>query len=80
MVLSLGLRFAVLRLFAEQVGIVVMDEPTAGLDNRNRGYLAEAFDCLRRWSRSAGYQIIVVTHDEELKDSFDQVLSLPVSG
>jgi DNA repair exonuclease SbcCD ATPase subunit len=62
-------------IWAQDPGILALDEPTANLDYDNRQYLAEALQQLT--SRVRGNrQIFIVTHDLGLRTAFDQVITL----
>ena len=56
--------------------MLVLDEPTAGLDTHNLGCLTEVLDNLRGLTKKQGRQIIMVTHDERLERVFDRVIRL----
>jgi DNA repair exonuclease SbcCD ATPase subunit len=71
--LALPFRLQVNSLFAAQVGMLVLDEPTAGLDAANVEAVIQMFDQLRGMAKSRGFQIIVITHERELERAFDQV-------
>jgi DNA repair exonuclease SbcCD ATPase subunit len=77
---SLAFRVKVNAMFASDVGLLVLDEPTAGVDEVNITCLERAFTKLRELSSSAGLQVIVVTHEQRLAPLFDHVheLSPPV--
>ena len=70
-VLSIVFRFAINQLFASQVGIIVLDEPTAYLDEDNVGYVASIVDQMHRVESETGLQIIMNTHEKALVSSFD---------
>lgn len=74
--LALSFRLAVSSLFASQVGMMILDEPTDGLDADNRRLAAEVFGRLGGIARSRGYQIVVITHDDLLASAFDQIFEL----
>lgn len=74
--LALAIRWAVHDLSAATLGMLVLDEPTAGLDEANLSYLREALPQLGAEARSRGLQVIVVTHEAFLKPVFDQVIEL----
>ena len=63
-VLSFGLRrkVAVAAVFAMQTAVLVLDEPTAGLDARHTAALMERIEA----RRAGGATIIVITHDMAL--------------
>ena len=67
-------RLTVNSTFASQMGIMVLDEPTDGLDYDNRVLAADVFMRLGDRAKRNGYQIIVVTHDEVLERCFDQII------
>lgn len=56
-------------------GLIILDEPGAGLDEQRRRWLPEAINGL-----DVVEQVIVVTHMEELKGSTNQVISLIPQG
>lgn len=74
-ILAIAFWDAVGSLFRRDVGMLVLDEPTANLDGVNVAYLSEAMTAMA--SRVRGKrQIIMVTHEELLKDAFDQVITI----
>lgn len=75
-VLALALRWALNSLFANQIGMMILDEPTAGLDQRNLDCLESALVGLSEVARSRGYQLIMITHEQRLERVFDQVITL----
>lgn len=81
-VLAIAFRLAVHSHFASRVGMMVLDEPTAGLDEECVGHVGEIFGKLGREARVRGMQILVVTHDRRLESFFDRVIRLEseVSG
>ncbi|MFW9848158.1 MAG: AAA family ATPase [Candidatus Thorarchaeota archaeon] len=56
-------------------GLIILDEPGAGLDSQRRRWLPEAIAGLKIVD-----QVIVVTHMEELRDSAQRVISLTPQG
>jgi DNA repair exonuclease SbcCD ATPase subunit len=56
-------------------GLIILDEPGAGLDAQRRMWLPEAIQKL-----DVVKQVLVVTHMEELKGSTDHVISLIPQG
>ncbi len=56
-------------------GLIILDEPGAGLDSQRRRWLPEAITKL-----DVVKQVLVVTHMEELKGSTDHVISLIPQG
>jgi DNA repair exonuclease SbcCD ATPase subunit len=71
-VLALAFRLTVNSLFAPQLGTMVLDEPTDGLDAENRQMAAEFFVELGNMARDRNLQVVVITHDEDLEKIFDQ--------
>ena len=57
--LGISFRVAVNSMFAIDLGLLVLDEPTAGLDKGNLACLHVAFERLRELSRSRGLQIVM---------------------
>lgn len=76
MVLALAYRLAVNSLFARQIGLLVLDEPTASVDGQYVDQMTDVFADLGRAAKASGQQIIVVTHEERLQQVFDQVIRL----
>ncbi len=56
-------------------GLIILDEPGAGLDEERRRWLPDAVQGLQ-----AVEQVIVVTHMSELKGATDQIISLTPQG
>jgi DNA repair exonuclease SbcCD ATPase subunit len=56
-------------------GLIILDEPGAGLDSQRRRWMPEAIAGLK-----AVDQVLVVTHMEELKEGADRVMSLIPQG
>jgi exonuclease SbcC len=75
-VLSLAMRWALNSLFASQIGLLVLDEPTAGLDEEHLGLLQSTLSQLGSEARNRGCQVIIITHEHRLKGVFDQVIEL----
>ena len=74
-VLAISFWLAVASLWKKEIGILAMDEPTANLDESNRGFLAEALKRLTTKVRDQR-QVIMVTHADNLRTSFEQVIDL----
>ena len=72
-VLAVAFRVAINSLFKSEIGMMTLDEPTAGMDDRNVGYLAEALQRFAAQVRGSR-QIIMITHADQLRTSFDQVV------
>ncbi|MFW9956643.1 MAG: AAA family ATPase [Candidatus Odinarchaeota archaeon] len=56
-------------------GLIILDEPGAGLDEQRRRWLPEAISRL-----DAVHQVIVVSHMEELKGATEHIISLIPQG
>lgn len=73
-VLALAFRWVLNSLFASRIGMLVLDEPTAGLDAHHIALLEVALVRLGAAARSAGCQVIIITHDTRLERVFDQII------
>lgn len=74
--LALAFRVAVNDIFAKDLGLLVLDEPTDGLDEDNLNCLKIAVERLRELSSSRGLQVIIITHETGLSHLFDNTLTL----
>lgn len=72
-VLAVAFRVAINALFKSEIGMMTLDEPTAGMDDTNVGYLADALQRFAAQVRG-NRQIIMITHADQLRPSFDQVV------
>lgn len=70
--LAMAYRLTLNSLFGDEVGMMVLDEPTDGLDSDNKALAAEVFRRAGSIAKSRGHQIIVITHDASLETVFDQ--------
>ena len=75
-VLALAFRIAVNSLFAADLGVIALDEPTAYLDDENISCLDVALARLRDLSEARGLQCILITHEKGLGHLFDHVVQL----
>jgi len=75
-VLAMAFRITVNATFAGQVGLLIMDEPTAGLDEHNLGCLPRALERLRELSHERGLQVLFVTHEPRIGHLFDHQITL----
>jgi exonuclease SbcC len=75
-ILALAFRLAVHATFAAQIKLICLDEPTVGLDEYNLDCLGRAFQRLGVISRSAGLQVVVVTHEQSIAHLFDHQIRL----
>jgi len=65
-VLALAFRVVVNATFARELGVLVLDEPTDGLDQENIGCVEAALSRLGEVSRARDLQVLVVTHERRL--------------
>lgn len=75
-VFALAFRVVVSYMFAKELGLLCLDEPTAGLDEDNLACLKLAIGRLRELSQARGLQVILVTHDKNMDGLFDRVITL----
>jgi len=75
-VLAMAFRVTVNSTFASQVGVLILDEPTAGLDEHNLGCLPRALERLRDLSHQRGLQVLFVTHEPRIGHLFDRSIEL----
>jgi DNA repair exonuclease SbcCD ATPase subunit len=78
-ILAMAFRITVNSTFASQVGLLVMDEPTAGFDEHNLGCLPHALNRLKELSEERGLQVLFVTHEPQITNIFDNVIVLPAA-
>lgn len=74
--LALAFRVAVNDIFARDLGLLILDEPTAGLDEGNLGCLRIAIERLKELSSSRGLQVVMITHERDLHNMFDHVVEI----
>lgn len=74
-VLAMAFRSGVGSLFGAEIGMMALDEPTAGLDQDNLAYLSDALKRLATEIRGRR-QILIITHAEALLPAFDQVIEI----
>lgn len=66
-------RVSIARSVMNQPDVILADEPTSSLDDENTNRVV---DLLRRQSEQIGASLIVVTHDQRLKDAFQNRVNL----
>ena len=71
---SVAFRLAMADTFARNMGLLVLDEPSAYLDEANIVHLQNLLLRLREISQAKGRQILIVTHDASLKGFLDHVI------
>jgi exonuclease SbcC len=75
-VLALAFRVAVNAMFAEEIGLLALDEPTASLDQPRIQALAPVLEKLRELSTAKGLQCLLVTHAMNLSHLFESAIEL----
>lgn len=75
-ILALAFRWVLNSIFANQTGLLILDEPTAGLDRRHVDLLETVFGQLGQVAKEQGCQVIIVTHEQSLESVFDQTIKL----
>jgi DNA repair exonuclease SbcCD ATPase subunit len=75
-VLALAFRVAVNAMFAEEIGLLALDEPTASLDAARIQALAPVLEKLRDLSTAKGLQCLLVTHASNLSHLFESAIEL----
>ncbi len=66
-------RVSIARAVMNPVGLILADEPTSSLDDMNTGLVV---DLLRQQSEQVGASLVVVTHDQRLKDVIENHVDL----
>lgn len=75
--LAVAFRIAVNSVFASEAGMLVLDEPSAGLDTRNIDCLADVLERISLATTAKQQQILIVTHDERLGRAIPTSIYLP---
>ena len=66
-------RVAIARALANQPAIILADEPTGNLDQRNSGLV---FDLLTRLAKENGQAVVLVTHNPDIANRCDEIRSM----
>lgn len=74
-ILAIAFRAALDRVFGHDVGMMFLDEPTAGLDADNVEYFHDALQQLAQ-KVHGNRQLVVITHVQELGEAFDQLIEI----
>ncbi len=75
-VLALAFRLAAYFLYAGDLGLLVLDEPTVYLDKAFLSAMAQVLERLRDMVSSRGLSLLIITHEDELAPLFDHVIAL----
>lgn len=75
-VLSVCMRFAINELFGTNLGLLILDEPSASMDRDNVIAMRGLFDQIHSVSITTGVQTIIITHHAELLGAFDGLIEL----
>lgn len=75
-VFALAWRLAVNSEFASDIGLLCLDEPTAGLDTDRLASLRLALEGMRAMTSSRGLQCLIITHERSLMPLFDHVVEI----
>jgi exonuclease SbcC len=73
---SMSFRLAMADTFARNIGLLVLDEPTAYLDKDNIQHMQNLLLKLREISQVKGRQILIVTHEDSLKGFLDHIIQI----
>jgi len=74
--LAMAFRLSCYCMFAAKLGILVLDEPTAHLDNNNVGKFGELLQRVQVMAAEMNLQILVVTHHLEILSFCDSTISI----
>lgn len=69
--LALAFRLAIYRCFGAQMGIMVLDEPTAHLSPAGITYFGELLKTVSTLAKNMNLQIIMPTHEKEIMPFMD---------
>lgn len=74
--LGISFRFALCDLFAQGLGLLILDEPTVFLDHDRIDAVRELLERVKSYSHATGLQIIITTHESRLAGVADRLISL----
>ena len=75
-ILAMAFRFAVNDMFAAKLGVLILDEPTAWLDDDNIDRIVDVLKIAGAHAKASNMQLLVITHEKELENIFDQTIKL----
>lgn len=70
-------RTAIARALINQPNIILADEPTSSLDDTNAAIVC---DLLRQQATNTGATLVIVTHDQRIKNTFERHITLEVQS
>ena len=74
--LAVAFRFASYCMFADKLGIISLDEPTAFLDSANIGCFCSLMEQVKKLAQGMNLQVFMATHEESLMPFADTVINL----
>jgi DNA repair exonuclease SbcCD ATPase subunit len=74
-VLAVAFRLATYAMFAQRVGLLVLDEPSVYLDSKNVGKLGTLLYSIKSLAKNLGLQVFISTHEESLMNHFDKIVN-----
>ena len=74
--LGIAFRFAIYRLFAGELGFMVLDEPTTMLHEDSVQSVVDVLQSVRRHAHNTGMQLVVITHEAQLETAFDHTIRI----
>lgn len=78
--LIMALKFAMMRLFPQRSGLLILDEPFDGLDEENLQALLQQFEQVKSWVGEHGFQLIMSTHHHLVSQLGDHCLVIDHTG
>jgi len=74
--LAVSFRFAVYSMFASKLGLLVLDEPTAYLDNETISRFGDMLSKIKELAQNMNLQVLISTHESQLGPVFDQTVAI----
>jgi DNA repair exonuclease SbcCD ATPase subunit len=74
--LAISFRFAVNDIFSNQLGLLVMDEPTRWLNDKSIGKLIAVLEAAKSVAKSGALQLILISHNEQLFEVCDNIIRI----
>ena len=71
----MAFRSAISQLFSADIGMMSLDEPTAGMDEANVRHLSESLATYSAKIRDRR-QVFIITHSQQLREACDQVVDI----